>query len=469
MSDEESLETAANGGAIDPSKWPNIVEPLLERLQHNVYNAFPMPRVPAAPAQPPTLPSAATILAQDPTPTTNNSTDSTGSTSADTSNPPNLQTPPRPTATSPTTTPLSSSERIPDSQPGPSSTSSTNATTLPAPLDHLLTAISTNIRTLFPSKPPHTIQRLAELILRPTAHYRTLPAYLRAVDRVISVTSPADIFPFQTTTGTQQPVLSHHQQPNGTLNGSATAAAAAAAAAAEPSFMFSVDNALGSDESLGGALLTPIPWLHNAASSPDGEGDQEAAGGDVVGVIGQSETGFAAAAETTTTGSGGGVGGGGGGGGGGEPTTATMTGEIDPENEVMGGMESMPTEPVVEDVPHARGPPVVGVEDLGLQDGKGVEMTLDGAAESGQQQQQQQQQQDQTQEESQESAAGLQGGPQQQEQQSSQGGGQAQEGNAKPGTDGDGDIALEDAKAEEMSATSEKDHHQQQQQQQQQQ
>lgn len=29
-----------------------------------------------------------------------------------------------------------------------------------------------------------------------------------------------------------------------------------------------------------------------------------------------------------------------------------------------------------EEVPHARGPPIVGVEDLGLQDGKGVEMTL---------------------------------------------------------------------------------------------
>lgn len=29
-----------------------------------------------------------------------------------------------------------------------------------------------------------------------------------------------------------------------------------------------------------------------------------------------------------------------------------------------------------DEVPHARGPPVVGVEDLGLQDGKGVEMNL---------------------------------------------------------------------------------------------
>ena len=29
-----------------------------------------------------------------------------------------------------------------------------------------------------------------------------------------------------------------------------------------------------------------------------------------------------------------------------------------------------------DEIPHARGPPVVGVEDMGLQDGKGVEMNL---------------------------------------------------------------------------------------------
>jgi hypothetical protein len=35
----------------------------------------------------------------------------------------------------------------------------------------------------------------------------------------------------------------------------------------------------------------------------------------------------------------------------------------------------MTTEPT-EEIPHARGPSVLGVEDMGLQDGKGVEMTL---------------------------------------------------------------------------------------------
>ncbi|RAL17186.1 uncharacterized protein BO97DRAFT_474269 [Aspergillus homomorphus CBS 101889] len=452
--DEESLEIAANGGAIDPSKWPNLVEPLLERLQHNVYNVFPMPRVPPAAAQQPPLPSAATILAQNPSPSTTTS-DSSANNSAETSIPPNLQTPPRPTATSSTTTPLSS-ERIPDSQPFSSqaaSSSSTNSPTLPGPLDHLLTAISANIRTLFATKPPHTIQRLAELILRPTAHYRTLPAYLRAVDRVVSVTSPADIFPFRTSTGTHQP---QHHQPNGTINGGGSAGSAGGGGAVEPSFMFS-DHGLGSDESLGGALLTPIPWLHNTASSPEAEGEQEAAAGGHIGAAGDgaSETGFSA---QTTVGPTGGIDSGGSGAGG-DVLAPTATGENDTENEVMGGMDSVPAESAVEDVPHARGPPVVGVEDMGLQDGKGVEMNLDGA--SGDDDDGRQQQQSQTQAPGQESSADQQGG-QQQEQQAGQAEDQAQEGASKPVTDGDGDIALEDAKAEEGPATAEKEQQQKQ-------
>jgi hypothetical protein len=114
----------------------------------------------------------------------------------------------------------------------------------------LLDSIKSTLKTFFASKPPHTIQRLAELVLRPNAHYRTLPAYLRAVDRVVSVTSTADIFPLQT-----EPSAG---QVNGVLNGGGH------------SFMFP-DHAPGSDESLGGALLTPIPWL-TGASSPGNDG-----------------------------------------------------------------------------------------------------------------------------------------------------------------------------------------------------
>ena len=96
------------------------------------------------------------------------------------------------------------------------------------------------MRSYFSSKPPHTIQRLAELILRPNAHYRTLPAYLRAIDRVVCVTSNAGIFPLQ--------MQASSNQPNGVTNG---------------------HHAADNDEYLGGALLTPIPWLANTDSYDD--------------------------------------------------------------------------------------------------------------------------------------------------------------------------------------------------------
>lgn len=92
----------------------------------------------------------------------------------------------------------------------------------------------------FAKHPPHTIQRLAELILEPKRRYKYLSPYLRALDRVVSVSSPLTIFPLP------QAVL-----PNagGLLNGTTSV----------PNPQTST---LGSDESLGGALLTPIPWLH---------------------------------------------------------------------------------------------------------------------------------------------------------------------------------------------------------------
>ncbi|OOF95720.1 hypothetical protein ASPCADRAFT_207059 [Aspergillus carbonarius ITEM 5010] len=294
-----------------------------------------------------------------------------------------LQTPPRPTATSPHQTPAS--EPIPDSQP-----QSSQAPSLPQPLEFHLASIKSTLRSLFATKPPHTIQRLAELIISPTAHYRTLPAYIRAVDRVVCVTSGADIFPLQTQN-------SAAPQPNGAvLNGT------------ESGFVFS-DNALGSDESLGGALLTPIPWLSNAAASPEREDESGAVMGETsfpaqaAEGTGPDQIGTGAVASTAET--------------------AEMNG-----NEGAGGS---PPPDALEDIPHARGPSVVGVEDLGLQDGKGVEMDLssaeDGASELHTASQEGQQQQ-------------LQTGP-------TQGDSQMSEETAKLSADGDGDIALEDAKA----------------------
>lgn len=97
-------------------------------------------------------------------------------------------------------------------------------------------ALSTN----FPKGAPHTIQRLAELVLEPKRRYKFLMPFLRALDRVVSVSSSNTIFPLP------QAVL---PTATGLLNGITATNATQAS--------------LGSDESLGGALLTPIPWLQN--------------------------------------------------------------------------------------------------------------------------------------------------------------------------------------------------------------
>jgi hypothetical protein len=150
--------------------------------------------------------------------------------------------------TPPAVTGSPSTERVPDSQP--QSTQQSNDS-LPPPLTLLLNSIESAIQCFFLSKPPHTIQRFAELILHPTAHYRTLPAYLRAVDRVVSVTSGVDVFPSSTL---------ENATPNAQSNGLAHPTNSA-------STYLTPDYAtgLGSDESLGGALLTPIPWLTTAS------------------------------------------------------------------------------------------------------------------------------------------------------------------------------------------------------------
>ncbi|KAJ5206105.1 Protein phosphatase 4 core regulatory subunit R2 [Penicillium cf. griseofulvum] len=318
ITDEEALQIAANGGPMDLERWHGMAGPLIERLEYIVYNVFPMPQARPEP------------IGQQPFPNHSSQANSIPPESSNKENtsPADIQISPQAARTgSPP-----SGERVPDSQPQPSGASTDGR--LPPPLAFLLSAIRSSIKAFFEDKPPHTIQRLAELVLYPTKHYRTLPAYLRAVDRVVSVTSSADIFQFQTPAGA-------NSQTNGLglpgNNGGAYI---------PPDFAHS----LGSDESLGGALLTPIPWLTNASfESEDANGD---AGILVEGTV----------ALPTQTGE--------------EPGTTTIVG---PEAEE--GAATASPEPS-DEVPHARGPVLLGVEDMGLQDGKGVEMRLgtDGAA-----------------------------------------------------------------------------------------
>ncbi|CAI7607788.1 unnamed protein product [Penicillium viridicatum] len=316
ITDEEALQIAANGGPIDLERWSGMAGPLIERLEYIVYNVFPMPQARPEPIGQPPLPNHSSQANSIPE-----------SSNKENTSPADIQTSPQAARTgSPP-----SSERVPDSQPQPSGASTDGR--LPPPLAFLLSAIRSSIKSFFEDKPPHTIQRLAELVLYPTKHYRTLPAYLRAVDRVVSVTSSADIFPFQT------PAVTNAQSNGLVLPGNSSGVYMA------PDFA----QGLGSDESLGGALLTPIPWLTNASfEGEDANGDS--------GILVEGTEALPTQPEeqgTTTLVP-----------AGAEETAATTSPE--PSDEV----------------PHARGPIVLGVEDMGLQDGKGVEVRLatDGAA-----------------------------------------------------------------------------------------
>jgi hypothetical protein len=128
--------------------------------------------------------------------------------------------------------------------------------TLPPQIQTLLNSIIQNLKTYFTEYPPHTMQRLAELILEPRLHYRTLPAYLHALDRVVHVTSGLNIYPLPPAVpdASGAKVLSNGistgTDPNSISWGNSTN-----------------QHGLGSDESLGGALLTPIPWVQHAAQN----------------------------------------------------------------------------------------------------------------------------------------------------------------------------------------------------------
>ncbi|KAF8416492.1 hypothetical protein EV426DRAFT_417911 [Tirmania nivea] len=127
-----------------------------------------------------------------------------------------------------------------DQPPQPAYAPDVSDRTLSPEIVIMIASIKDTLTTTFSTAPPHTVQRLAELFQKPNEHYRSLPKFLRAVQRVISVSSTTDQFPL--------PSAMEHLT-TGMLN------------------------ALGSDESLGGALLTPISWLRNGAVSSDSESD----------------------------------------------------------------------------------------------------------------------------------------------------------------------------------------------------
>ena len=372
--DEETLATAAREGELDYTKWPPMVEPLLERLNHIVYNDFAIPQpysnvnrqqfAPSSPTQ------ARTESAEDSsqTPTTQQPTT------------PVRQLPPVPLFPNSSAT---STSHIPDSVPPSQTQPNSSLEKLPAVLVQLLNSILSTLRASFASKPPHTIQRLAELVLEPTRYYKTLPAWLRAVDRVVNVSSSADIFPLN-----DAPPLA-----NGIVNGESGGGILWNNNDTRNGGEYDNDR-LGSDESLGGALLTPIPWLRNGTASTeelDDTQDSRESDGDGLGQpiempSTSTEEGVAAAAALENTHH--------------DPLVperkdgAVTQGELMRMEQEAGVVPAHPSKPnswegdgeegdEVDDlVPHARGPDVVGAVDMGKVDGQEMEVKIASPPES---------------------------------------------------------------------------------------
>jgi PPP4R2 len=375
------------------------VDSLLERLNQIVYTDFPTPRPYTNIIYPPDPPSP---------------TQDRGDISVEVGKPDSISASIAIVATETPSTPVrnlppvplfadssaASVSHVPESLPPSQSTSSSpnSLDNLPAPLVQLLQSIVSTIQSTFINRPPHTIQRLAELILNPQKHYKTLPAWLRAVDRVVNVSSSADIFPLSENAS---------RLVNG-VNGDRGGG-----------ILWKNDitndgydkDSLGSDESLGGALLTPIPWLRN--TSNDSADTEETRSSSAAGADAEDDgLGEPILLPSFS----------GGDAGNSSATMASMTGHSDPlvldredgavtQGELIRMEQEAGVVPVattrppmtlatddikiddLEDlVPHARGPDVIGAVDMGKVDGRDLQVRLgsppadqaglDGASES---------------------------------------------------------------------------------------
>ncbi|KAI1502962.1 hypothetical protein F5X99DRAFT_417542 [Biscogniauxia marginata] len=221
IEEDDILRNVANGDSMDYSVWPALLPRIVSRIEKIARDEFPIPR--PLPSTIPESDAAENFLSPLPfSPDTNKE---------------NTPAAPR-TAALPTPAPISTAPLPPG--------------TLPPQIVHMLTEITSTLKSTFPTYPPHTIQRLSELIIAPKHHYRSLATYLHALDRVVHVTSGLNIYPLPPAVSDISPGT---LLPNGTSENAPVSSHWAAP---------------GSDEALGGALLTPIPWLqpnHQAMSA----------------------------------------------------------------------------------------------------------------------------------------------------------------------------------------------------------
>lgn len=294
--DEDALRQLAAGGSINFSAWPLLLCDIISRIEKISHTEFPIPNIPPPPKPTPQpeprflapLPSSDPIgpselnrIGQNqrnsssvppttlprttaPTATTATTAEALSPTSSQETNKENANpNPDQAAAVAPTGTatlasgPASSSRGLEDQiqQVAPGE--------LPIQIQQQLTEITSTLTRGFPDHPPHTIQRLAELVLYPRQHYRSLPSYLHAVDRVVHVASGANAFPLS-------PAVMEPGAMAALANGVPGRLPHNASSSPSTPTPSTFTTQPGLDDHLGGALLTPIPWLTNRPESVDG-------------------------------------------------------------------------------------------------------------------------------------------------------------------------------------------------------
>ncbi|KAI5864671.1 hypothetical protein GGS23DRAFT_458909 [Durotheca rogersii] len=236
IDEEDVLRNVAAGAPVDFSLWPALLPRIVSRIEKIAHHEFPIPRLrpPPTATLPPSMPLptrtdsevAETFLSPLPSSPTE---PSSGVSSQE--NKENAPSAPRQNPQPPTPSP-----GVNTLPPG----------ALPPQIVSMLDEITSTLTSLFSRYPPHTLQRLSELVLAPKQHYRTLPTYLHALDRVVHVTSGLNVYPLPPAV---PDIKSGSLLSNGVNDPLTTPPPWATP---------------GSDEALGGALLTPIPWLQQS-------------------------------------------------------------------------------------------------------------------------------------------------------------------------------------------------------------
>ncbi|PNS17389.1 Serine/threonine-protein phosphatase 4 regulatory subunit 2 [Sphaceloma murrayae] len=244
---QELLEVAARDGSLDISEWPRVLENVLQRLHDIVYTGFPFPSTPTNTGLSTAEHVDNNVLGASPVAAPSPSQRATQSEDA-----PDLDISSQLSNTNKeNAVPEETREKAEALMgPPPSRTgvvSSQDDSGLLAPYPDLAASYKSSIgilKTTFANSPPYTVQRLAELVLEPRRYFRFLPSFLNALDRIVSVSSSTNSFPLLQ----QVPATNGIFSPNGEDEKA---------------------NGISGDEGLGGALLTPIPWLRNTNSADD--------------------------------------------------------------------------------------------------------------------------------------------------------------------------------------------------------